>query len=248
MLHKRHSRSLSTALVETSPLRRFDPRVKLAMALCASLSVMLPLPGLAIFIACFALLLAWGRLLPSAASNVWRMRWFLLVLFLLDYFWIGPELALAIVLRLSLLAASFSLLVATTTPGEFNQALESLHLPYRYAFSLGLAFQSLGLLEEEWRNILEAQRSRGLLNLEWRAVSWRQAVPQVIRQARDLVALSVPAIVLTTKRAWGITESAYARGFDSPHRRPYRRLHMRAYDWLVLVAVVAIIGIIVIFS
>ena len=62
---------------------------------------------------------------------------------------------------------------------------------------------------------------------------------------RDLVALAVPAVVLTTKRAWAMTEAAYARGFDSPHRRPYRQLAMGWLDWLLLAGAVAVAAILV---
>jgi len=126
-----------------------------------------------------------------------------------------------------LLAGAFSLFFASTTPGELHLALEWLRLPYRYAFSLGLAFQSLGLLGEEWRAILEAQQARGawVPSTGWRNLGGR---------LRDMVALAVPAIALTTKRAWAMTEAAYARGFDSPHRRPYHRLAWRSLDaWLL---------------
>jgi energy-coupling factor transporter transmembrane protein EcfT len=126
-----------------------------------------------------------------------------------------------------MLAGVFTLLFATTTPAEFTLALENLRLPYRYAFSLGLAFQSLTLLEEEWNGILEAQRSRGALRPSG---NWRDS----LRQVPDLVALTVPAVVMTTKRAWSITEAAYARGFDSPHRTSYRRLQLTRLDILAM--------------
>ncbi len=225
--------SLQPGLVENSPLRRVDPRVKLLMALCASLVVMLPVERLAIFMALYAAFLAWARLLPTAARQAWRLRWLLLVLFLVDLLVVNLELAVAVTLRLALLAGVFSLVVATTTPRELALALEGMHLPYRYAFSLSLAFQSLGLLEEEWRAIQEAQRSRGILPPA-------KNLPQVLHQAGSLVALTVPAIVLTTKRAWSITEAAYGRGFDSPHRRPYRRLALQGTDWLYLGATLAV--------
>jgi energy-coupling factor transporter transmembrane protein EcfT len=222
-------------LIEDSPLRRVDPRVKLAMGLCASLAVMLPLERLVIFLAVYALFLGWARLLPAAARQVWRMRWLLLMLFLLDVWLIDLELAVAVTLRLVLLAGVFSLLVATTTPRELSLALESLRLPYRYAFSLGLAFQSLSLMDEEWRMIEEAQRARGVwpVGKDWR---------QLLRQTRNLVAFTVPAIVLTTKRAWMITEAAYARGFDSPHRRPSQKLSLGVRDWLLLAGVILVLG------
>jgi energy-coupling factor transporter transmembrane protein EcfT len=221
--------SLRSSLVENSPLRHVDPRVKLTIGLCTSLAVMLSLERLAIFMIGYVIFLAWARLLGVAARQAWRLRWLLAILFILDFWLVSWELAVAVTLRLVLLAGVFSLFVATTTPGELSLALEGLHLPYRYAFSLGLAFQSLGLLEEEWHSIQEAQQARGA----WPLVkNWQQ----IIRRLGDLVALTVPAIVLTTKRAWSVTESAYARGFDAPYRRPYHRLTLTQRDWLYLTA------------
>jgi len=121
----------------------------------------------------------------------------------------------------------FALLFSTTTITEFRLALERMRLPYRYAFSLGLAFESLSLLDDEWRAIREAQKVRGVL-LELRG--WRA----LLRQSRDLVALTVPAVVLTTRRAWAITEAAYARGFDSPHRLSYQVLALQVRDWAMI--------------
>jgi len=214
-------------LVEDSPLRRADPRTRLALSLCASLAVMLPLERLAASMAVYIALLLWARLLSEAARQVWRLRWVLLILFVVDWVMVSLDLAVIITLRLVLLAGAFSLFFASTTPGELRLALEWLRIPYRYAFSLGLAFQSLGLLGEEWRAILEAQQARGA----WvPATGWRNLGGRL----RDMVALAVPAITLTTKRAWAMTEAAYARGFDSPHRRPYHRLAWRSLDaWLL---------------
>ena len=226
-------RTRSLALVEDSPLRRADPRTKLALSLCASLAVMLSLEKLAIFMGLYVLLLLWARLLPEAARQVWRLKWVLLVLFVVDWLIISPELAIIITLRLILLAGAFALFFATTTPGELRLALEWMRVPYRYAFSLTVAFQSVGLLDDEWRGIREAQQARGA----WAPPSgWRNLVGKV----GDMVALAVPAIVMTTKRAWGMTEAAYARGFDSPRRRPYRRLRMGWLDGLLLAGTLAV--------
>jgi energy-coupling factor transporter transmembrane protein EcfT len=227
-------RPRSVTLAEHSPLRRADPRTKLALSLCASLAVMLPLERLAAFMGLYVLLLLWARLLPEAAKQVWRLKWVLIPLFILDWLLVGLDLAVIITLRIVLLAGAFALFVRTTTPGEFRLAMEWMGVPYRYAFSVSLAFQSVGLLDDEWRAIREAQRARGAWKFEWEG--WRKLVSQV----REMVALTVPAIVLTTKRAWALTEAAYARGFDSPHRRPYRRLRMERLDWLLLTAAVIV--------
>ena len=226
-------RARSLALVERSPLRRADPRTKLALSLCASLAVMLELERLAAFMGLYVLVLLWARLLPEAGRQVWRLKWVLLVLLVVDWWLVSLELALIIVLRLTLLAGAFALFFSTTTPGELRLALEWMRVPYRYAFSLSLAFQSVGLLDDEWRAIREAQRARGA----WAPpAGWRGLGAWV----RDLVSLSVPAIVMTTRRAWAVTEAAYARGFDSPHRRPYRQLSMGRLDWILLASCVAV--------
>ena len=221
-------RTRKLALVQDSPLRRADPRTKLALSLCASLAVMLPLERLAAFMVVYAALLLWSRLLPEAARQIWRIKWVLIVLFVVDWLVVALSLAVMVTLRLILLAGAFALFFGATTPGELCLALEWLRVPYRYAFSLSLAFQSVGLLDDEWRAIREAQRARGAWSPGWSG--WRGIGAQV----RDLVALSVPVIVLTTKRAWAMTEAAYARGFDSPHRRPFQRLTLKCIDWALL--------------
>lgn len=220
-------------LVEGSPLRQVDPRTKLALSLCASLAVMLSLEKLVAFVGLYVAVLLWARLLPDAARQVWRLKWVLAVLFVVDWLFVSLELAVIISLRLTLLAGAFTLFFATTTPGELRLALAWLRVPYRYAFSVSLAFQSVGLLDDEWRAIREAQLARGA----WSPPrGWRELRARL----RDLVALAVPAVVLTTKRAWTMTEAAYARGFDSPHRRPYRHLSLTALDALLLTATVVV--------
>ena len=108
-------------------------------------------------------------------------------------------------------------------------------MPYRYAFSLSIAFQSMGLLDDEWRAIREAQQARGA----WTPpTTWRQ----LRERLRDLIALSVPAIVLTTRRAWAMTEVAYARGFDSPRRCPFQTLKAGWMDWALLAGAVVVVA------
>jgi biotin transport system permease protein len=214
-------------LVASSPLRRADPRTKLVLSLALSLIVMFTLERLVVGMAFYALLLGWARLLPTAARQVWRLKWVLLILFVVDCLFISLDLAVVITLRIILLAGTFTLLFATTTPSELRLALEWMRVPYRYSFSLSLAFQSVHLLEEEWRAIQEAQKARG---------AWvpRKGWRNLLGQVRDLVALVVPAVVMTTRRAWAMTEAVYARGFDSPRRQPYHRLKMHRLDWLLL--------------
>jgi energy-coupling factor transporter transmembrane protein EcfT len=230
-------RSLRTPiLVAASPLRAVDPRAKLALSSCASLAVMMRLERLALFMAFYVLLLLWGRLLTPAGRQIWRLKWLLLALFVIDWLVVGIDLAVVVTLRLILLTGVFTLFVGTTTPDEFRLALEALGLPYRYAFSLSMAFQSLDLLGQEWWAVQEAQRSRGALQMS-------QGLRAIVTRLGDWVALTVPAIVLATRRAWAMTEAACARGFDAPRRRPYRQLTLRWLDCVLVAWFVLAVGI-----
>jgi energy-coupling factor transporter transmembrane protein EcfT len=222
------SRERGAVLVEASPLWRADPRAKLWVSMCASVAVMLPLEKLIVCLGLYSLLLFWARLLPEAGRQVWRLKWVLIVLFVVDWLVVSPDLAVIVTLRLILLAGVFTAFVCTTSSTELRLALERLRVPYRYAFSLSLAFQSVDLLSQEWRTVIEAQGARG---------AWKASVPrwrEVAAYVRGMVALTVPVIVLAARRAWTMTEAAYARGFDAPHRRPYRRLRLGRLDGFLI--------------
>lgn len=225
----------SIQLNQASPLRKLDPRSKLFVSIALSLAVMLPLEKLIIFILVYVLFITWARLLPEMLSQTWQLRWILFFLFVIDWWLVSLELAAVITLRLVLLSGVFALFFSTTSTNELSLALESLKIPYRYAFSISLAFQSIGLLQEEWQAIREAQQSRGIL------VKF-DGIKQLVKQVSDLIALTVPAIVLTTRRAWAITEAAYSRGFDSPNRLSYNQLKMNWWDWLFIVFVISVMG------
>jgi energy-coupling factor transporter transmembrane protein EcfT len=202
---------------------------------------MLPLEKLVVAMVVYAVLLLWAGLLPEAGRQVWRLKWVLVGLFVLDWLLVSLDLAVLVTIRLTLLAGVFVLFVCTTTPYELRLALERLRVPHRYAFSLSLAFQSVDLIGDEWRAIVEAQRARGAWCVGGeessrgaespRGKRWRE----IIATVRNLVALTVPAIVLTTRRAWTMTEAAYARGFGSPRRCSYRQLCLERLDWFLLV-------------
>ena len=183
----------------------------------------------------YVLFLIWARLLGPAAEQIWRLKWLLLLLFAFDWWLISLVHAVTICARLILLAGVFALFFTTTTTRELGLALEKLRVPYRYAFSLSLAFQSLGLLDDEWRAIREAQSSRG-------AMPELSSFRRLLAQVGNLVSLTVPAIVLTTKRAWAITEAAYARGFDSPHRVSYHTLSFSWMDFALMVGTIILIA------
>lgn len=221
-------------LVEQSPLRKLDPRAKLWMCVCSSAAVMTDLNHLIIFFTIYALFVLWARLLKQMARQIWRLKWILFFLFVIDWWLVDLNLALVIILRLSLLAGVFTLFFSTTTTSELGLALEKIGIPYRYAYSIKLAFQSLGLLQEEWNAIREAQQSRGI-------VFQLKGFKELIHKIAELVSLTVPAIVLATRRAWALTEAAYARGFDSPKRISFNDISLSVRDWIFMVAFLVVV-------
>jgi energy-coupling factor transporter transmembrane protein EcfT len=226
-------------IAESSPLRMADPRTKLALCLCASLAVMLPLEKIIFFAFVYIIFLLWARLLPEAARQTWKLKWILGVLFLVDWLVVSLNLAVVVTLRLLLMAGVFTMFFSTTTPSELCLALVWLRVPYRYAFSISLSFQTVSGIDAEWRGILEAQKARGAFTAP---SGWRYLVEQV----RNLVSLTVPAVVLTARRAWSMTEAAYARGFESPHRNSYKKLSMGLIDWSILFGAAAVAAILII--
>ncbi len=233
-LFRRHGPRRLPQFVSASPLRRVDPRVKLELSLLIALAVMLPLERLALFwLGCAALTIPL-RLAPAMAYQVRRILWLLVLLFVIDWIGVGFEFAVLITLRSTLVVSAFIIFFATTRPEEFRLALERMWIPYRYAFALSLAFLSITMMNEEWQLIWEAQHARGVQIA-------RGGLRGVGERVNGLVALGLPAVVLTVKRAWTFTEAAYTRGFDSPHRRPYRQLVMQAGDWLLSTSALVII-------
>jgi energy-coupling factor transport system permease protein len=222
-------------LPRDSFLRGADPRTKLFLCAATSAAVMLPLGHLAAVVAGFFVLILAARIERQMLAQLRRAAVLLTLLFLADWLWIGIDFAVLIAARLILLIIGFSLFFATTTPDELQAALEQMRVPASLAFAFATAYRFLHLLDSEWREIVEAQQARGIAVP---ALSWR-APRQSLACA---MAIIVPAVVLTTQRAWSITEAAAARGFESPNRRSSRNLRFSRVDQLLLTAAVAVIA------
>lgn len=133
-----------------------------------------------------------------------------------------------IVLRIVTAASAFFLLTLTTTPEELCNALSWYRLPYRFAFAIALAFRHVSLTIEQLRLVRESHRLRGL------SLAPSSRSPKaLLAWARSSAGLLVPVFVMTTRRAWEITEAASARGFDSPDRSVRRKLRFKATDLAV---------------
>ena len=141
-----------------------------------------------------------------------------------------------LVIRILTAASAFFLLTLTTTPEEFCSALTRFGVPYRIAFAIALAFRHLPLATAQLQLVRESQRLRGL-----RTTPPSRSLKGVLAWVRSAGALVVPGLVMTTRRAWEMTEAASARGFDSSLRTDRRQLRLTIVDVSVVVASIALV-------
>jgi len=190
-------------------LNRLDVRVKLLIGLSTAVCVFLPLRGLLVLSGAVLLVLTGGGVASAAVRSVLKIRWVLLFIFILDWIVVDVLFATTVSLRFILLTVSLLLFTGTTTHEELYILLRWLRVPSPAAFSLVTGLRSVRIVSDEWKAIKEAQKVRGLQH------RFRFSSPKNIRQSLEsLIPLCIPAIVLSVRRSWSITEAAYLRGFD----------------------------------
>ncbi len=126
----------------------------------------------------------------------------------------GLSHALALVARLVAMEAIAVVMLATTHPSDLFASLRQLHLPYEVSLMAMLSMQLVPQLQQELRDVLQAQRARGL-------------------RASGLAALAptlVPVVAGAFDRLTTLVLSLEARGLGSGPRTSYRRVADRPVD------------------
>ncbi len=141
------------------------------------------------------------------------------------------EIGLAVGLRITVIALAGSLALATTDPTDLAAGLIAhLHVPARLAVGALASLRLVPILGAELRTIRLARRARGV-------DAGRDPVSAVRLAVGALLTLLVSAIRRSSRMALAMD----ARGFDSRRLRTLARPpRMRARDWLLLVASVAL--------
>lgn len=226
-----------------------DPRSKLAFAgTVAALAVAIPrlgsLAGLALVV---TLVVGLGRGL-GVREWLGRLAPFTLLVPLIfvlnalfygggDVLWRAPlvpvaittggiETSTLIAARLLVVASAASWFAATTDPVEFEVALSSLGIPWRFAFVLSLTLRLVPEMRARFRTIEEAQRSRGL-TIEGGPVA----------RVRARIPMLVPFLASVARYGFELSDALVVRGFDRPGERTHvvRPTHGRA-DYVLYVA------------
>ena len=134
--------------------------------------------------------------------------------------WEGLYIGLTWGFRLLAIGYTSLLLVATTRPRDFTEALVKLKVPFRFAFMALLSLQLIQVFERDARIIVEAQRSRGLKDVK------------LVDKIKALLPLFTPLVVGSLERIQIMSMSLEARAFGAPTKRTElmeMKLHARQY-------------------
>lgn len=148
----------------------------------------------------------------------------------------GLDFAARITLRLFVMAAALVLFGATTSPRAFVVDLERRGVSPRLAFAIGAVVETVPAIVTRAREVLDAQRARAF-----------DTGGSLVRRATSIVPLAGPVVIGVLHHVEARSLALEARGFGRPGPRhlpwaPADTATERAIRWLVLVALVALIG------
>jgi len=140
----------------------------------------------------------------------------------------GLILGLQGILVVSGLALSFFQFLCWISAWEITGLLLKMGVPFRYAFTAGLAVRYLPLLQQDLRSIIQSQSSRGL------------RLDGYINKIIGLPPIILPLLLKTLNRVEGIALSMELKGFGHhPQVTVLQELKFRPKDrWALLVAAV----------
>ncbi len=248
-----------------SILHRMDPRTKIFIFLCLVILTVVVFDPIVFFI---ILLMTLGmyriagiprdKLMLVLKASLPAMILFIVVNYLTVppvpgdyvYFYLIPFTEFGpVTLRTTLIGISsgerfiffiiVTRLITLVTPvSDLLIALVRLRFPVEVAVSLGIAFASVPLMINQFRTVIEAQKSRGA----------KFDIRNPITKMRAYVPVIVPSIYLTVLRGIDISRTIESRAFTfDPANRTFRQeISFKALDYGVLaLAVLTTLGIVI---
>ncbi len=220
-----------------SPFHKLDPRTKLiiaieffALSLAASSiisisAVLLSILGVAVL----------ARSLRRIGRTMAFSLVFAVFIFSINIvFGLGILRAFTYALRFLAIISSTSLFFVTTSPDELEQIMKWLRVPRDVVFAFVTAVRFIPVVMLDTFQIMDAQKSRGL-ELE---------KGNLIARVRNMIPILIPLVVNSVIRSGELAEAMESRGYGStPHPTSLYRMKLNWYDWVVLVASVAVFGV-----
>ena len=126
------------------------------------------------------------------------------------------------------------LFITTTKPPEFAASLNSIGVPYRFAYAVSLALRYIPDLQRDYQTISLAQQARGL--------DTSGQVPWSTR-LRNLMAVLMPLLLGSLDRIEATSAALELRGFGQGKTRTwYGKRNLRARDWWTLAAAALVLA------
>ena len=142
----------------------------------------------------------------------------------------GLTYGIAMSLRMLCLVSVFPVILTTTQPRDIVMALvDTLHVPYDYAFMFTTALRFMPVILAEVNTISQAQRSRAYAVEGWNP----------IRKLQAFAPLAMPIVFIAIEKADRLGLCMELRGYGSKHRTYLRMLRLQFPDWAALALMVA---------
>ncbi|MBU0624028.1 MAG: energy-coupling factor transporter transmembrane protein EcfT [Candidatus Thermoplasmatota archaeon] len=236
-------------------LHRMDPRVKIVAVATLSLLalIMSHLVYLLVLAAVMVVLILLGR--ASFQKSMLAFGYVFRVMALIVVLWpifnpggtpvvfeLGPiritepgiMAGIATAVRIFCLAASWYLLMFTTSQRDLVRGLVKMGLRFDFGLSLAIALRFLPTFSAIVESIKDAQRARGM----------ELDKGNLRKRARDYVAVLVPTIITALKMADMLSLALQSRAYGARADRTYvRELKMRAGDYVALSIAVAVFAV-----
>jgi energy-coupling factor transport system permease protein len=233
-------------------IHRLDPRTKMigvlvSFSICLCFNHPLFMAGISLAIALVAIS---GKALP----NFWRLRFILILLIVFStvmwpFFTKGPTplwslgplqvsqesllYGIAMGLRLATFVGIGLIFLSTTRNEELTNGLIRMRCPYPIAFALSTALRLVPTFAGAGATIIQAQLSRGL-DLE---------SGNIFKRAGKFIPQAVPLFIYAIRHANLLAMALESKGFSPESKRTlYYEPKMRGIDYLVLLSLISIFG------
>lgn len=253
--------NLGQYIPRQSPIHGLDPRVKILSVVLLSLMVLNTHVLTASMISLFLLALVPVSCIPFSRflCSFKPVLPFFLLLFLLHLLltrgtpippfppwrvtvtWEGLFKGTIVTWQFALLIMSASFLTMTTTPSGLVTGLERLLRPFRFigvpshdvAVMVSVALRFVPTILQEMRNIREAQTARG--------ADFGTGSPY--RRMRAVIALLIPLISNTFRKADDLATAMEGRGYGGGPRTSMHELHLTSKDFLAVAVMSAVVAV-----
>ncbi len=240
---------------QTSYIHQLDPRIKLLALFGLMTGLFFSKLGILLVFCLSAVAIKLARLpYKRLFRSLYMLKWLFLFAILFHLFltpghyifngwggtYEGLENGILVSTRLMLLVVISSMLMLTTSPVKLTHGLESLLSPLKYfrvpvdemALMIMLSLQFIPVLLAEAQRLVKAQRARG--------IDFSQT--NIIRKAKNMLALFIPLILGAHRKAENLALSMQTRGYCGQRQRS--RLHplkLKRSDYIAGIIVIGII-------